>query len=231
MREERFLLGEVPVLLRLPERPKALLLALHGLRGSKEQILSLLSGYLEAGLALLSFDAPRHGLRGHPPSAKDENYVEAFYRVVLSMAEEAKRVLAELSGPDLPLFLAGGSMGAFTLHLLLSQGLGVRAALAFIGSGLPMKLPQGYTLKDPEVKALYEAPPVSRAEAYGKTPLLHLHGSRDLIVPLSRVEKTLEALRPHYPPGRLALYLEEGTGHEITPLMARVGLAFLENFL
>jgi alpha-beta hydrolase superfamily lysophospholipase len=232
MREERFFLGEVPVLLRLPEKPRGLLLALHGLQGSKEHILSLLPGYLEAGLALLAFDAPRHGLRGRPPSAKDERYVEAFYRVVLGMAEEAERVLEAVAPRlGLPLFLAGGSMGAFTLHLLLSRGLEAQAALAFIGSGLPMKLPQGYVLSDPEVVALYQAPPVSRPQAYRKTPLLHLHGSRDLIVPLDRVEETLKALRPHYPPGRLALYREEGTGHEITPRMARVGLAFLESFL
>ncbi|MER3536424.1 MAG: phospholipase [Thermus sp.] len=232
MNEERFFLGEIPVLLRLPKKPRGLLLALHGLQGNKEQILSLLPGYLEAGLALLAFDAPRHGPRGRPPSARDERYVEAFYRVVLGMAEEAGRVLAEVAQPlGLPLFLAGGSMGAFTLHLLLAQGLRPQAALAFIGSGLPMKPPLGYLVQDPEVKALYEAPPVFRGQAYGQTPLLHLHGSRDLIVPLSRVEEALEALRPHYPPGRLALYREEGTGHEITPLMARVGLAFLESFL
>ncbi|MGQ9736006.1 MAG: alpha/beta hydrolase [Thermaceae bacterium] len=232
MKEERFFLGEIPVLLRVPSRPKALLLALHGLQGNKEHILSLLPGYLEAGLALLAFDAPRHGSRGRPPSGKDEDYLEAFYRVVLRMAEEAGEVLERVAPPlGLPLVLAGGSMGAFVLHLLLSQGLRAKAALAFIGSGLPMKPPAGRRIQDPAVLALYEAPPTSRPAAYGQTPLLHLHGSRDLIVPLARVEETLEALRPHYPPGRLALYLEEGTGHEITPLMARVGLAFLEEFL
>ena len=43
--------------------------------------------------------------------------------------------------------------------------------------------------------------------------------------------KTLEALRPHYPEGRLARFVEEGAGHTLTPLMARVGLAFLEHWL
>ena len=45
------------------------------------------------------------------------------------------------------------------------------------------------------------------------------------------LEKTLEALRPHYPEGRLARFVEEGAGHTLTPLMARVGLAFLEHWL
>lgn len=62
-------------------------------------------------------------------------------------------------------------------------------------------------------------------------PLLHLHGTKDLIVPLGRMEKTVEALRPHYPEGHLARFMEEGAGHTITPLMARMGLAFLEAWL
>mgnify|MGYP007031628778 CR=1 FL=1 len=48
---------------------------------------------------------------------------------------------------------------------------------------------------------------------------------------LMKARLTLEALRPHYPEGRLARFVEEGAGHTLTPLMARVGLAFLEHWL
>ncbi len=228
---EKLTLAGLPVLAKVPKNPKALLLALHGLQGSKEHILSPLSGYLEAGYLLLAFDAPRHGARGGPPpSGKDPDYVEAFYRVALEYAEEAFRVAEEAQrafGP-LPLFLAGGSMGAFVVHLLLARGFPARAALAFIGSGLPMRPPKGTPIQDPRVQALYENPPAAQGEAYRGVPLLHLHGSRDLVVPLRRMEETLERLRPYYPEGRLARFVEEGTGHTLTPLMARVGLAFLE---
>jgi predicted esterase len=94
-----------------------------------------------------------------------------------------------------------------------------------------MKLPQGQRLEDPKVAALYQAPRPPRARPTEGVPLLHLHGTRDLIVPLERMEKTIEALRPHYPEGRLARFVEEGAGHIITPLMARVGRAFLEAWL
>ncbi|WP_022798597.1 alpha/beta hydrolase [Thermus islandicus] len=234
MREERLLLAGLPALARIPQNPRALLLALHGLQGSKEGILALLPGYAERGFLLLAFDAPRHGERGGPPpSGKDPDYVEAFYRVALAYAEEAVQVAeaaAKRYGP-LPLGLAGGSMGAFVLHLLLSRGFRAQAALAFLGSGFPMKPPVGQRVEDPRVQALYEAPPATKGGAYGGVPLLHLHGTKDLIVPLERMEKTVEALRPHYPEGRLARYVEEGTGHTLTPLMARVGLAFLEAWL
>lgn len=230
MREERLHLAGLPALLKRPDDPKALLLVLHGLQGSKEHILSLLPGYAERGFALLAFDAPRHGERmGPPPSAKSPRYVEEVYQVALGFKEEALRVAEEARTRfGLPLYLAGGSLGAFVVHLLLSEGFRPRAALAFIGSGFPMKLPQGQVLEDPRVQALYETPPALRGAAYGGVPLLHLHGTKDLIVPLERMEKTVEALRPHYPEGRLARFVEEGAGHTITPLMARVGLAFLE---
>ena len=229
MREETLTLAGLPVLAHLPEAPKALLLALHGLQGSKEHILSLLPGYAERGFLLLAFDAPRHGESGSPPSAKSPRYVEEVYQVALGYKEEAWAVAEEARRRyGLPLFLAGGSLGAFVLHLLLSEGFRPRAALAFIGSGFPMKLPQGQEIQDPKVEALYQTPPALKGEAYGNVPLLHLHGTKDLIVPLARMEKTLEALRPHYGEGRLARYVEEGTGHTITPFMARVGLGFLE---
>lgn len=233
MGTERLELAGLPVLAQIPARPKALLLALHGLQGSKEHILSLLPGYLEAGFLLLASDAPRHGERpGPPPSAKDPFYVESVYQVALGFAEEALGVAEEAQRRfGLPLFLAGGSLGAFVVHLLLAQGFRPRAALAFIGSGFPMKLPQGQRVRDPRVQALYQHPPALRGEAYGGVPLLHLHGTEDLIVPLARMEETLKALRPHYPEGRLARFVEEGAGHTITPLMARMGRAFLEGWL
>ncbi|GLV48075.1 phospholipase [Thermus sp. LT1-2-5] len=232
MREETLTLAGLPVLAHLPEAPKALLLALHGLQGSKEHILSLLPGYAEAGVLLLAFDAPRHGKRGSPPSAKSPRYVEEVYQVALAFGEEARAVAEAAQGRfGLPLFLAGGSLGAFVVHLLLSEGFRAQGALAFIGSGFPMKLPQGQALEDPRVQALYERPPALRGENYGEVPLFHLHGTKDLIVPLARMEKTVEALRPHYGEGRLAWFVEEGAGHAITPLMARMGLAFLEAWL
>ncbi len=233
VREERRVLAGVPARVRIPPHPKGLLLVLHGLQGSKEHILSLLPGYAEAGWLLVAFDAPRHGEReGPPPSSKDPFYVERVYQVALGFAEEALEVAeAAQSRFGLPLFLAGGSLGAFVVHLLLSQGFRPQAALAFIGAGFPMKLPQGQEVKDSRVLALYETPPALKGEAYGQVPLLHLHGTKDLIVPLARMEKTVEALRPHYGEGRLARFVEEGAGHLITPLMARVGRAFLEGFL
>ncbi|TBH21160.1 alpha/beta hydrolase [Thermus thermamylovorans] len=233
MREERLALAGLPVLARIPDRPKALLLALHGLQGAKEHILTLLPGYAEAGFFLLAFDAPRHGERGGPPpSSKSPRYVEEVYQVALRFAQEAQAVAQEARARlGLPLFLAGGSLGAFAVHLLLSRGFRPQAALAYIGSGFPMKLPQGQRVEDPEVQALYREPPALRGEAYGGVPLLHLHGTGDLIVPLARMERTVAALRPHYPEGRLARFVEEGAGHAITPLMARMGRAFLEAWL
>lgn len=102
------------MLAHIPERPRALLLALHGLQGSREHILSLLPGYVERGFLLLAFDAPRHGKReGPPPSSKSPRYVEEVYQVALAFAEEGREVAQEARGRfGLPLFLAGGEPGS-----------------------------------------------------------------------------------------------------------------------
>lgn len=61
VRTERLTLAGLSVLARIPEAPKALLLALHGLQGSKEHILALLPGYAERGSSSSPLTPPGTG--------------------------------------------------------------------------------------------------------------------------------------------------------------------------
>ncbi len=206
MTKERLAVEGIPALLISPERPVGAVLFLHGAGGSKERTAELAGPLHELGLATLHPDALHHGERGGGNDVfKDKRRI---VEAQLASIEEAPRLLAWLRAryPGLPLFLLGASMGGYVVHELLARGEAVAAAAVWMSAARPPAwlsplLPEGFV------------PALERRTQYRGVPLLHLHGDADAIVPLRLAEETVERLRPHHRPGRLALVVFPGVGH------------------
>ncbi|AEB11391.1 alpha/beta hydrolase [Marinithermus hydrothermalis] len=238
--KERLELDGIPVILARPEAARGVVLVFHGALASKEQTARALGSLAEAGLLCVFPDAPNHGERasGPPLAGQDmKRFVEHLYLTAWRGAHEAPRLLqaleARLGQTADWVGAVGFSMGGFVVHLLIAHGLvPLSAAVALASSGHPLKPPPDYTPTHPETQALAAALPLTRPEAYPPTPLLHIHGAEDPVVPLESMRATLDALRPAYRshPGRLAYSVLEGVGHEMHPAMARLARAWLEAY-
>ena len=238
VRKERRRLQGVPLILALPEEPRGWVLFLHGAGGSKERTARLAGPFHDRGLATVHPDAPLHGERAGEDwrfDPKDQrNYLEGVVRSIASQVTELPGLVAEISRlpqlAGLPLLAAGASMGGYVWHELISRRLlRPRAAAILISSGFPLDAPHDFLEGQGELLEAYRNPPVTRAEAYPPTPLMHLHGDRDPVVPLARMEQTLEALRPAYKErdGRLAQAVFAGVGHELPAAMLAQAASWL----
>ncbi len=237
VRKARIRLGNIPLILAKPEQPRGIVLVYHGAGGSKERTVRIFAPLAAAGFLTLHPDAPGHGERtsGQAPDAADPVGFEVLFQSTLQSAAEAEGILnaPEFSAyRELPRFAVGISMGGFIVHLLASHDAPrFKAAVCLTSSGFPLSPPTGFVAKDPNIARMLAEPPPSRAEAYPPTALLHLHGSADQIVPVDSMLRTLEHLRPAYRahPGMLAHTVLEGVKHEVTPVMIRLTLAWLED--
>jgi len=236
--KERLYLEGVPLILALPERPRGWVLFLHGAGGSKERTARLAGPFHDRGLATVHPDAPLHGERAEDRwrfDPKDrENYLEGVVMTIAGQIAELPRLAtalaarAELAG--LPMLAAGASMGGYVWHELISRELlRPQAAAIMISSGFPLDAPHDFLAGRDDLLEAYRNPPVTRATAYPPTPLMHLHGDRDPVVPLARMEETVAALRPAYKErdGRLASAIFTGVGHELPEVMLEQAAGWL----
>ncbi len=239
IRQERLHVQGVPLILARPAEPVGWVLFLHGAGGSKERSARLAAPFHERRLATVHPDAPLHGEREAGEwrfDPKDRaNYLEGVVRAIAAQVEElpalarALQERGELAG--LPMLAAGASMGGYVWHELISRKLlRPRAAAILISSGYPLDAPHDFLEEHAGLLEAYRNPPVTRAAAYPPTPLLHLHGARDPVVPLERMQETIAALRGAYRErdGRLAAAVFEGVGHELPEAMLEQAAAWLE---
>ena len=238
---ERRLSGNVPLIIALPENPVGWVLFLHGAGGSKERTARLAAPFHEQNLATVHPDAPLHGERAEKRWRFDPkdlpNYLEG---VVLAISAQVAE-LPELAGQlrrlpelaDLPLLAAGASMGGYVWHELISRRLlRPRAAAILISSGFPLDAPHDFLEDRPDLIEAYRNPPVTRADSYPPTPILHLHGDRDPVVPLAQMQKTVKALQGAYKErdGRLAYAVFAGVGHELPEVMLEQAAGWLAHW-
>ena len=210
--QEKRVIEGVPVLIAGPENARAQLVFFHGAGGSKERTLELAGPLHALGFLTWHPDALHHGERGQGEDVFKNRrlIVEAQAQTI----EEAPRLIAAMRAvfPGLKVGALGASMGGYVVHELLCQGAPLFAAAALMSAGRPpawlsRQLPEGFV------------PALDRGGAYGKAPLLHVHGEADPIVPLSDAAATIEALKPRFAPGRLALAVLPGVGHVPRPEM------------
>ncbi|WP_457636654.1 alpha/beta hydrolase [Oceanithermus sp.] len=236
--ELRFRLAGVPLIIARPQKVRGWVLFLHGAGGSKERTAGLAAPFHALGLATVHPDAPLHGERAEARWRFDprerENYLEGVVRTIAAQVEELPALAASLAArPDfagLPMLAAGASMGGYVWHELISRrALTPKAAAIMISSGYPLDAPHDFLEAYPELLQAYRNPPVTRADAYPPTPLLHLHGDRDPVVPLERMQATIQALRPVYRQrdGRLAQAVFAGVGHELPAPMLQQAASWL----
>ncbi len=238
-RKERLYINGIPLIVSFPDRARGWVLFLHGAGGSKERTARIAAPFHERGLITVHPDAPLHGERADGRwrfDPKDpRNYLEGVVRAISIQVDELPDLttglahIPELTG--LPLLAAGASMGGYVWHELISRELlRPRAAAILISSGFPLDAPHDFLEGQNELLDAYRNPPVTRAMAYPPTPLLHLHGDRDPVVPLARMQETVTALRRAYKKrdGRLAYTVFEGVGHELPEIMLQQAAAWLE---
>ncbi len=241
MLRERRVVREVPLLLMVPEGARGLVLFLHGAGGGKERTARLAGPFHALGLATVHPDAPLHGERAVAKWKFDPkqraNYLEGVVLTIAAQVAELPALAHELAQlPELaglPLLAAGASMGGYVWHELISRRLlRPQAAAVLISSGFPLDAPHDFLKRHPDLVAAYENPPVTRAHAYPPTPLLHLHGDRDPVVPLERMQQTVAALEPAYRErdGRLAQAVFAGVGHELPATMLAQAAAWLSHW-
>lgn len=239
VRKERLAVQGVPLILARPEEPLGWVLFLHGAGGSKERTARLAAPFHERGLITVHPDAPLHGERAEERWRFDPkdlpNYLEGVVRAIATQVTELPGLAAELARmrelAGLPMLAAGASMGGYVWHELISRELlRPRAAAILISSGYPLDAPHDFLEGQGELLEAYRNPPVTRASNYPPTPIMHLHGDRDPVVPLARMEQTLEALRPAYKErdGRLSKAVFVGVGHELPEAMLAQAASWLE---
>lgn len=214
----------VPVLIAGPEDARAQLVFFHGAGGRKERTLELAAPLHALGFLTWHPDALHHGERGQGEDVFKNRrlIVEAQAQTI----EEAPRLIAAMRAvfPGLKVGALGASMGGYVVHELLCQGAPLFAAVALMSAGRPpawlsRRLPEGFV------------PALDRGGAYGKTPLLHVHGEADPIVPLADAEATIEALKARFSPGQLALAVLPGVGHVPRPEMVFLAAGWFSRWL
>ena len=237
--KQRLVVAGIPLILSVPENPQAWVLFLHGAGGCKERSVRLAGAFNRRGLASAHPDAPLHGERSQDEWRFDRkdmaNYIEGVARAIAAQVAELPALAAELAGlpqlAGLPMTAAGASMGGYVWHELISRELlRPKAVAILISSAYPLDVPHDFVSKYPELRQAYQNPPAKRAAAYPPTPILHLHGQRDPIVPLKRMQDTIAALEPYYSEhdGRLAQAVFAGVGHELPAAMLEQAAAWLE---
>lgn len=186
--------------------PKKVLLV-HGWSGRGTQLCKIAEALIQQGYSTVSFDAPAHG---HSPG----NITD------MTQFIQCATHLDSLYGPFE--FAAGHSLGGMTLLNAVKNGMQLKA-LAIIGSGdLVSDIAEDFVLKiglKPEIRDIMKARfdkrsgfdietlSASHAALFVKIPVLVVHDTHDMDVPLSSAKHIASKLADH------ELLITEHLGH------------------
>ncbi len=226
VKKERRYVGRIPLIVAEPDHPRGIVVFFHGAGASKERTARLAAPFHATGMLTIHPDAPYHGER-----QGGEDPLKARHLIVKAIEESMKEFPAlaawarKTYGP-LPLGVVGASMGGYVVHALLASGFKFEAAAVFISSAETPAWLRGHLPPD-------HVDPIDRAASYPPTPLLHVHGAKDRVVPIASMERTIEALKPAYAgePGKLAKVIFPHLGHEVEPEMVAIAAAWFWTWL
>ncbi len=241
VQHERHTVGAMPVLVVRPETAGQypVVVGLHGLTGRKEDLIPLAEPLAATGYIVALPDARFHGERFDPAWMQFVQQQEGI-AVAQSIAETAAELpalvdmlLARDDARGGEVGIMGVSMGALTLYNALPREPRFTVAVSLIGGGIFTR-PEGQTAHlPPDARALLEANDVRNHLAeIARVTLLFLAGRDDTRLPVAMTQALYDALRPHVPAAeRLALVVENGIGHEVTPAMGAATLRWFHRWL
>ena len=198
IKEERHLIGEIPIIRLVPKdikEPLPTIIFYHGWSSSKD--IQLMRGMILAsfGYQVILPDAIHHGDRGSVDYGNPLEVVKYFWPTILSNLEEYAGLRDELienfhADPE-RLGLSGNSMGGFTAAGIFTYNPEVKALSILNGSAnwtganfifkelVPGELPDW--LKEEE-KKISSIDPMNHMEKLVDRPILILHGGADSVV-------------------------------------------------
>jgi len=250
-RIEKERIGEMPTLIVSPltrgEYP--VVVALHGLTGSKETMLPLAQPLAAAGYVVACPDARFHGDRLDPAWMQflQVRETEAVIRCIGETAAELPELVDALlarrdtrgssgsgsGGAVNGVGIMGVSLGALTLYDAVPREPRFRVAASLIGGGIFPRDPQVIErMDDATRKDFAERDIRNHLGAFAGVALLLLAGADDTRLPAAATQALHDALTPQVRDrSRLRLAIEPGIGHEVTMPMGAETVAWFRRFL
>ncbi len=243
---ERFVLsherlaGDMPSLVVSREGLRAdapLVIALHGLGGSKEKMLPGLYEFARTGCRAVAIDVRLHGERPDAESREaclEADYFGATADMIEGTAQDLSRLLDHFGSVQAAIH--GISLGGYIAFAALAVESRLHAASVAIGSPDWLGPLRQFGL-GPGHPAFDRAAQLNPLDFLPQTlpprPLLMLHGAADEVVSPDGVVALEQRLRPLYAahPERLALELYPGLGHSYTDDMLRRSVEWIRHFL
>lgn len=236
--------GNIPIFLVKPTNKdkRPVILCSHGFLGNKDSMLQICLKYVDAGFAMVTWDAKNHGERTQPTFWMDchEDFPKEWMKVVVDSAcdvskiidflESREDVIAERIG------IMGVSMGGFISVLSATIDKRLRSIVSIIGGAnykalfakteflnfIPFKKTSLKRLHKETRELIMEYEPIDKAERFFPKAILLLNGDLDNIVPRECAEKLYDALKPHYKTAleKLVFKVYKNTYHWFTPEMS-----------
>ena len=213
-----------------------LVIALHGLGGHKEKMLSGLYEFAHVGCRAVAPDIRFHGER--PGADAREARLESDYfgttsEMIEGTARDVSRLLDHLGASRAAIH--GISLGGYITFAALVAEPRLYSASVAMGSPDWTSALRRFGL-GPGHPAYDRAIPLNPLDLLPQTlpprPLLLLHGAADEVVPPSGVIALEQRLRPLYAahPERLALEIYPGAGHSYSDDMLRRSVEWVQMF-
>ena len=209
--------GCIPTLISRAPSERGAVLWYHGLTGHKEDHRADFEVWTRAGLSVFAVDAPHHGNRKDAHfdqmmvSFRDDSpeHAHLFWALVEEALDEIP-VLLDAIGPDVPVGVAGFSMGGMITYSAMQRFKRLRAA-AWVNSA-----PGRWTKLDtPEAARLKALAPVHFPEQFAPRALLAINSRLDEVIRPETARSFIEDLRPFYQdePEKLAYFEFESSPH------------------
>ncbi len=209
--------GRIPVLIPRSQPARGAILFYHGLTGHKEEHRADFEVWNRVGFSVWSVDAPHHGNRkdAHFDAmmrAFDENspeHAHLFWSLVEEALDEIPALLDQI-GPDVPVGVAGFSMGGMISFSALQRFKRIQAAVPVNSS--PSRWTKIETAQTQRVKSLA---PLHFPGEFAPRALLAINSRLDEVVRPETARSFIEDLRPFYKdePDKLAYFEFDQSPH------------------